>query len=187
MKVTFRTDPVGYQPYARDPVTGARPWVRPGTAGMENRIGGLEKQETTGNVSYDAVNHEVMCKARAAKIANIKVPDLEVHGDPGDLLFIGWGSTYGAIRTAVDAARARGFKVAHAHLRHMHPLPANTAEVLRSFRRVVVPEMNLGQLSLWLRAQTGVGCISLPKVQGRMFKVSELIEAIAQHGMEDAK
>ena len=184
MKVQFLTDPEGYQPYGRDPVTGARPWVRPGTPKMENRIGGLEKQESTGNVSYDAVNHEVMVKARAAKIANIKVPDLEVHGDRDGLLLDGWGSTYGAIRTAVDAARARGHKVAHAHFRHLHPLPANTAEVLASFGTVVVPEMNLGQLALWLRAQTGVGCISLPKVQGRMFKVSELIDAIVQHGQE---
>ena len=186
MKVRFRTDPEGFLPYERDPVTLARPWVRPGTPGMEHRIGGLEKQDLTGTVSYDGANHERMVHLRAEKVAGIVVPDLEVYGDPGELLLVGWGSTYGAIRTAVDIARARGLRVAHAHMRYLNPLPRNTAAVLGSFRRVIVPEMNLGQLSLWLRAQTGIHALPLSKVQGRMFKVSELVDAIAREGREDA-
>jgi 2-oxoglutarate ferredoxin oxidoreductase subunit alpha len=176
--VKFRTDTANFLPYQRDPATLARPWVRPGTPGLEHRIGGIEKQDGTGNVSYDPANHEHMCKLRAAKIAGITVPDLEVHGDPDELLVIGWGSTYGAIRTAVDQARAAGVRVAHAHLRHMNPLPANTMDVVKSFRRVLVPEMNLGQLVRVLRAESLVDCISLPKIRGQAFKVGEILDAI---------
>jgi 2-oxoglutarate/2-oxoacid ferredoxin oxidoreductase subunit alpha len=176
--VHFRTDPSGFLAYKRDPDTLAREWVRPGTPGLEHRIGGIEKQDLTGNVNYEPLNHERMCKLRAEKIARIKVPDLEVYGDTGDLLVLGWGSTFGAIRSAVDAARARGLRVGHAHLRHLNPMPANTGEVLRSFRRVLVPEMNLGQLVRILRAEYLVDCISLPKIQGQAFKVSEILDAI---------
>ncbi|MDP2315565.1 MAG: 2-oxoacid:acceptor oxidoreductase subunit alpha [Pseudomonadota bacterium] len=176
--VKFRTDPVDFQPYRRDPATLVRPWVRPGTPGLEHRIGGIEKQDVTGAVNYEPLNHEHMCKIRAEKIARIQVPDLEVYGDPGDLLVLGWGSTFGAIRSAVDQARSQGVRVGHAHLKYLNPMPANTAEVLRSFRRVLVPEMNLGQLVRILRAEFLLECISLPKIQGQAFKVREILEAI---------
>jgi 2-oxoglutarate ferredoxin oxidoreductase subunit alpha len=176
--VVFHTDPADFQPYRRDPASLARPWVRPGTPGLEHRIGGIEKQDVTGNVNYEPLNHELMCKIRAEKIARIKVPDLEIYGDPDDLLVLGWGSTFGAIRSAVDQARSEGVRVAHAHLKYLNPMPANTAELLRSFKRVLVPEMNLGQLSRILRAEFLLDCISLPKVQGQAFKVREILEAI---------
>jgi 2-oxoglutarate ferredoxin oxidoreductase subunit alpha len=176
--VAFHTDPADFQPYRRDPASLARPWVRPGTPGLEHRIGGIEKQDVTGNVNYEPLNHELMCKIRAEKIARIKVPDLEIYGDPDDLLVLGWGSTFGAIRSAVDQARSQGVRVAHAHLKYLNPMPANTAELLRSFKRVLVPEMNLGQLSRILRAEFLLDCISLPKVQGQAFKVREILEAI---------
>jgi 2-oxoglutarate ferredoxin oxidoreductase subunit alpha len=181
MQVRFRTDPEGFLPYKRDPETLARPWVRPGTPGMEHRIGGIEKQENTGNVNYEPLNHERMCRIRAEKIAKIPVPDLEVHGDSDDLLVVGWGSTFGAIRSAVDLARSRGLRVGHAHLRHLNPLPANTVEVLRRASRVIVPEMNLGQLVRILRTESLVDCISLPKIQGQAFKVGEIYDAIVRN------
>jgi 2-oxoglutarate ferredoxin oxidoreductase subunit alpha len=176
--VHFRTDPEGFLPYKRDADTLARPWVRPGTPGMEHRIGGIEKQDLTGNVNYEPLNHEKMCKIRAEKIARIQVPDLEVYGDEGDLLVIGWGSTFGAIRSAVDTARSRGLRVGHAHIRHLNPMPKNTGDVLRRSKRVLVPEMNLGQLVRILRAEYLVDCVSLPKIQGQAFKVSEILSAI---------
>ncbi len=176
--VHFRTDPADFQPYARNPETLARPWVRPGTPGLEHRIGGIEKQDVTGNVNYEPLNHEHMCKLRAEKIARIQVPDLEVYGDRDDLLVLGWGSTFGAIRSAVDQARSQGIRVGHAHLKYLNPMPANTAELLRSFQRVLVPEMNLGQLVRVLRAEYLLECVSLPKIQGQAFKVREILEAI---------
>jgi 2-oxoglutarate ferredoxin oxidoreductase subunit alpha len=185
--VSFRTEAEGFRAYARDPETLARPWVRPGTPGLEHRIGGLEKADGTGNVSYDPANHEKMVKLRAAKVAGVKVPDLEVYGDTGGLLVVGWGSTYGAIRVAVDHARRAGFRVGHAHIRHIHPLPGNLAEVLRRYDRVIVPEMNLGQLVKLLRDQTLVDCVSVPKVMGQAFKVSEVLAAIRHHQVVEAK
>ena len=176
--VHFRTDPEGFLAYKRDPDTFARDWVRPGTPGLEHRIGGIEKQENTGNVNYEPLNHERMCKIRAEKIAKIVVPDLEVYGDEEDLLIVGWGSTFGAIRSAVDLARSRGIRVGHAHLRHMNPMPKNTGDVLKRARRVLVPEMNLGQLVRILRAEYLIDCISLPKIQGQAFKVGEIFDAI---------
>jgi 2-oxoglutarate ferredoxin oxidoreductase subunit alpha len=184
--VTFRTDPVGFQAYARDPETLARPWVRPGTPGLEHRIGGIEKQDGTGAVSYDPANHEHMVQTRAAKIAGIKVPDLEVCGDDGDMLVCSWGSTYGAVRVAVDAARKEGIRVGHAHFRWMNPLPANTVEVLRRQRLVLVPEMNLGQLVKVLRERSVVDCVSVPKIQGQAFKVVEILNAIRLHQHHEA-
>jgi 2-oxoglutarate ferredoxin oxidoreductase subunit alpha len=175
-----------FLPYLRDDTTLARPWARPGTPGLEHRIGGIEKQDRTGNVNYEPKNHEHMVKMRAAKIAGIPVPDLDVHGDPGELLVVGWGSTFGAIRVAVDQARRQGVKVAHAHLRHLDPLPANTADVLRSFKRVLVPEMNLGQLSRILRDLALVDCVSVPKVQGQAFKVGELVDVIRGNAEQEA-
>ncbi|MFZ5476952.1 MAG: 2-oxoacid:acceptor oxidoreductase subunit alpha [Myxococcota bacterium] len=184
LPVRFRTDPAGFQPYGRDPDTLARPWVRPGTPGLEHRIGGLEKADGTGNVSYDPANHDRMVRLRASKVAGVAVPDQEVFGDPDGLLVVGWGSTYGAIRTAVDQARARGHRVGHAHVRYLNPLPRNLADVLARYDRVLVPEMNLGQLSLWLRAKTGITPVPLTKVQGRMFKVQEIVDAIVRNRPE---
>jgi len=186
LRVTFRTDPVGFKAYERNPETLARPWVRPGTPGLEHRIGGIEKAEGTGNVSYEPANHERMVQLRAEKIACIAVPDLEVYGDAEGLLVVGWGSTWGAIRSAVDMARSRGIKVGHAHLRHLNPLPKNVGEVFRRYERVLVPEMNLGQLVKVLRDVTLVDCISLPKVQGQAFKVSEILSAIRTHASKEA-
>ncbi len=184
--VHFPTDPVQFKPYGRSPDTLARSWIRPGTPGMEHRIGGLEKQDITGNISYDPDNHEHMVKTRAAKIAGIKVPDLEVHGDPDGILVVGWGSTWGAIRVAVDLARREGVRVGHAHLRHLNPLPKNVTQLLRRYGRVLVPEMNLGQLVHILRDVTLVDCVSVPKVMGQAFKVDEVLEAIRRNPVPEA-
>ena len=186
LRVTFRTDPAGFKAYERNPETLARPWVRPGTPGLEHRIGGIEKAEGTGNVSYEPANHERMVQLRAEKIARIAVPDLDVYGDAEGLLVVGWGSTWGAIRSAVDMARSRGMKVGHAHLRHLNPLPGNLKDVFARYDRVLVPEMNLGQLVKVLRDVTLVDCISLPKVQGQAFKVSEILSAIRTHASKEA-
>jgi 2-oxoglutarate ferredoxin oxidoreductase subunit alpha len=175
-ELNFCSVPESFAPYARDPATLARPWVVPGTPGLEHRIGGLEKQDVTGAVSYDSANHERMVGLRAQKIAGIAadIPPLAVHGDGTDLLVLGWGSTFGAIRQAVDNARKQGYAVASAHLRHINPLPGNTGEVLRRFRHVLVPELNLGQLRLLLRAQFLVDVIGLNKVRGQPFLTSEI-------------
>ncbi len=176
--VTFRTDPQGFYPYLRDPETLARPWVIPGAPGLEHRIGGLEKENITGNVSYDPLNHEQMVRIRAEKIARIvhEIPEAQVYGDPsGDLLIVGWGSTYGAITHAVKLLRQQGHRVSSLHLRYLNPMPANVGQVLAGFRRVLVPEMNLGQLLMMLRAQFLVDAVGLCKVQGRPFKVSEIM------------
>jgi 2-oxoglutarate/2-oxoacid ferredoxin oxidoreductase subunit alpha len=175
--VKFRTDPQGFQPYQRDPDTLARPWAIPGTLGLEHRIGGLEKQENTGNVNYEPLNHERMVRLRAAKVAAIvqDVPDVVPAGDAeGDLLIVGWGSTYGPITAALRAQRAQGRKIGHVHLRHLNPLPKNLGDVLKRYRKVVVPEMNLGQLVWVLRAKFLVDAISYGKVQGKPFKQAEI-------------
>jgi 2-oxoglutarate ferredoxin oxidoreductase subunit alpha len=176
-QVEFRTDPNGFFPYLRDPETLSRPWVIPGTPGLEHRIGGLEKEYLTGNVSYAPTNHEQMIRVRARKIAGIvrEIPPLEVFGpSSGDLLVVGWGSTYGAITQAVRELQAAGHRVAHVHLRHLHPLPADLGDVLGRYRHVLVPEMNLGQLVRLLRAEYLVDAIGFNKIHGRPFKVSEL-------------
>jgi 2-oxoglutarate/2-oxoacid ferredoxin oxidoreductase subunit alpha len=175
--VTFRTEPEGFMPYARDPQTLARPWAVPGTPGLEHRIGGLEKQDVTGNVNYEPLNHEKMVRLRAAKVEAIvqDVPDVVPVGDPdGDLLLVGWGSTYGAITAALRAQRAKGARVGHVHLRHLNPLPANLGEVLKRYKRVVVPEMNLGQLLWVLRAKYLIDAEGLNKVQGKPFMQHEI-------------
>jgi 2-oxoglutarate ferredoxin oxidoreductase subunit alpha len=177
MKVTFRTEPQAFLPYARDPQTLSRPWAVPGTPGLEHRIGGLEKQENTGNVNYEALNHDTMCRLRAAKVEAVarEIPDVVPAGDPdGDLLIVGWGSTYGAITAALRAQRDQGRRIGHVHLRHLNPFPKNLGEVLKRYRKVVVPEMNLGQLVWMLRAKYLVDAISYNKVQGKPFKVSEI-------------
>jgi 2-oxoglutarate ferredoxin oxidoreductase subunit alpha len=182
--VTFRTDPQGFQPFLRDPHTLARNWAIPGTPGLAHRIGGLEKDYDTGHISYDGPNHELMCQTRAAKIAGIAkdVPlqRIEVGDESGALLVLGWGSTYGAIREAVQRCRARGLSVSHAHVHYLNPLPQNLGEVLKRFQRVLVPELNLGQLVKLLRSQYLVPAESFPKVQGHPFKISEIEERIRQ-------
>jgi 2-oxoglutarate ferredoxin oxidoreductase subunit alpha len=175
--VTFRTDPENFLPYARDPQTLSRPWAVPGTPGLEHRIGGLEKQDGTGNVNYEPLNHEKMVRLRAAKVEAIAqdIPPAEPVGDPdGDLLIVGWGSTYGAITAALRTQRDRGRRIGHVHLRHLNPLPSNLGEVLKRYKRVLVPEMNLGQLYWVLRAKYLVDAIGLNKVQGKPFMQSEI-------------
>ncbi len=165
-----------FQPYARDLETLARQFAIPGTPGLEHRIGGLEKTNGAGEISYAPANHDLMVRVRQAKIDGIGVPDLDVDDPTGDaeLLLIGWGSTYGPIREACRRARRRGTKVAHAHLRHLNPLPANLGEVLRSYPKVVAPEMNLGQLALLLRGKYLVDIQSVTKVQGVAFLADEV-------------
>jgi 2-oxoglutarate ferredoxin oxidoreductase subunit alpha len=167
-----------FLPYARDDRL-ARPWVAPGTPGLQHRIGGLEKADGSGNISYDGANHQRMTDLRAAKVAGIEVPDLEVEGD-GDLLVLGWGSSYGSIGAGARRVRDAGGRVATAHLRHLNPLPANLGEVLRSFERVLVPEMNTGQLAHELRAQLLVEVESYTKVQGQPLLPSEMEQAILE-------
>ncbi|MGD0842553.1 MAG: 2-oxoacid:acceptor oxidoreductase subunit alpha [Candidatus Acidiferrales bacterium] len=175
--VHFATDPDHFQPYSRDPETLARPWAIPGTPGLEHRVGGLEKQDITGNVNYEPLNHEKMVRLRAAKVEAViaEVPDVVPSGDPdGDLLIVAWGSTFGAITAAVATARANGRRVGHVHLRHLNPLPRNLGEVLGRYRTVLVPEMNMGQLVMLLRAKYLVDAQSYSKIQGRPFKQAEI-------------
>jgi 2-oxoglutarate ferredoxin oxidoreductase subunit alpha len=175
--VEFATDPDGFQPYMRNPETLARSWAIPGTPGLEHRIGGLEKADITGNVSYDPENHMHMILTRAAKIERIAddIPELEVFGEPhGRLLVIGWGSTYGAITSAVEEYQRRGKSVSSIHLRYLNPFPRNLGDILGRFDRVLVPELNMGQLAMLLRAKYLVPAVSYPKVKGKPFKISEL-------------
>jgi 2-oxoglutarate ferredoxin oxidoreductase subunit alpha len=171
-----------FWPYLRDPATLARPWAVPGTAGLEHRIGGIEKADGSGNISYDPGNHDRMVRLRQAKIDGIAqdIPALTVEDPDGDadVLVLGWGSTYGPIGAAVEMVRAEGGRVAHAQLRHLNPLPANTADVLAQYRRVLVPEMNLGQLSMVIRARYLVDAIPFTRVRGLPFKSDELADAI---------
>ncbi len=179
--VTFATDPETFRPYSRDPETLARPWAVPGTPGLEHRIGGLEKSDVTGNVSYDAANHDKMVRFRAEKVERIAndIPELEVIGDAdGGLLVLGWGSTYGPIISAVQSARARGLPVSCAHLRHLSPFPRNLGEVLSRYDRVLVPEMNLGQLLMLVRAKYLIDAVGLHQVTGRPFKIAEIEQKI---------
>jgi 2-oxoglutarate ferredoxin oxidoreductase subunit alpha len=175
--VKFATDPNGYQPYKRDPETLSRPWAIPGTPGLEHRLGGLEKQETTGNINYEPLNHEKMVRLRAAKVEAIAqdIPDVVPAGDPdGDLLIVAWGSTYGPITAALATQRAAGHRIGHVHLRYLNPLPRNLGEVLQRYRRVLVPEMNMGQLLYVLRAKYLVDAEGYNKIQGRPFKQAEI-------------
>jgi 2-oxoglutarate ferredoxin oxidoreductase subunit alpha len=179
LAVANATDPATYRPYQRDPETLARPWATPGTPGLEHRIGGLEKADVIGNVSYDPDNHHRMQMLRAAKVAGIAddIPPLEVFGpEAGDLLILGWGSTYGAIRSAVERLAANGRSVAHAHLRHVNPFPANTEEVLRSYKRVLIPEVNLGQLLVLVRARYLIDAIGYNRSRGKPFRITEIVD-----------
>lgn len=179
------TNPDGtteFMPFARDPETLARPWALPGTPGLEHRIGGIEKANITGHISYDPDNHDLMVRLRQAKIDGIanSIPDLDVddpHGD-ADVLVLGWGSTYGPIGASVRRARKHGVKVAQAHLRYLNPFPRNTGEVVKHYRKVIIPEMNLGQLALLIRGRFLVDAISYNQVRGMPFKASELEDVI---------
>jgi 2-oxoglutarate ferredoxin oxidoreductase subunit alpha len=176
----FATDPAGFQPYARDEKL-ARPWAAPGTPGLRHRIGGLEKEDVTGNISYDPANHEHMTRLRAERVARVEVPDVEVDDPDGDaaLLVLGWGSSYGAIQGAARRLRReQGLKLATAHVRHLNPLPGNLEEVLRSYERVLVPEMNMGQLSRLLRAEYLIDVESYTKVDGLPIFTRDVMEQV---------
>jgi 2-oxoglutarate ferredoxin oxidoreductase subunit alpha len=182
--VPFTSEPNdgdAFLPYLRDPETLARPWAIPGTPGLEHRLGGLEKEDLTGNVSYDPGNHELMTRLRQDKIARIAhdIPPVTIHEDENaDLLVVGWGSTYSAIVAGVRRARKHGHKVARIHLRHVNPFPANLGEVLERYPKILIPEMNRGQLVRLLRAEYLIPAESYPKVQGIPFKISEIEDKI---------
>jgi 2-oxoglutarate/2-oxoacid ferredoxin oxidoreductase subunit alpha len=181
--VKFATDPVSFLPYKRDPQTLARPWAVPGTPGLEHRIGGLEKQDPTGNINYEPLNHEKMVRVRAAKVAAVAqdIPNVLPAGDlEGDLLIVAWGSTCGSITAALKAQRAKGRKIGHLHLRHLNPLPSNLGDVLKRYKKVLVPELNMGQLLWVLRAKYLVDAVGLNKIQGRPFKQAELEQKIEE-------
>ncbi|MFQ5767030.1 MAG: 2-oxoacid:acceptor oxidoreductase subunit alpha [Acidobacteriota bacterium] len=183
ISVSLRKDPEGFLPYERDERTLARPWALPGTPGLEHRVGGLEKQYGTGNVSYDPANHERMVRVRLEKVQRVvqDIPDLPIHGShQGDVLVLGWGGTHGAILAAVNRLQAAGRRVACAHLRHLNPFPRNLGKVLTSFQHVLVPELNMGQLSMLLRAQYLVDVVSFNKVQGRPFMEQEIVSRVEQ-------
>jgi len=179
LHVEFAKTQEDFQPYLRDPKTLARPWAIPGTKGIEHRIGGLEKADVTGDISYDAANHDLMVRARAAKVAGIEVPNLVVDDPTGeaDVLLLGWGSTYGPIASAVELLRANGEHIAQAHLRYINPFPKNLGDVLKKYSKVIVPEMNLGQLSMLLRAQYLKDVIGYNMVRGLPFTTTEIVEA----------
>ncbi|MCC6853516.1 MAG: 2-oxoacid:acceptor oxidoreductase subunit alpha [Comamonadaceae bacterium] len=180
IEIRHRSDAEGFQPYARD-ANLARAWVVPGTPGMEHRIGGLEKDFLSGDISHDPINHERMVQVRAAKVQGIAkdLPPSRVEGpERGRLLLVGWGSTYGAIAQAREQAAAQGVRVAHLHLRHLNPLPSDLGAILARYDQVLVPELNLGQLSRLLRERYLVDAQSLSKVQGKPFKVAEILDRI---------
>jgi 2-oxoglutarate ferredoxin oxidoreductase subunit alpha len=181
IKIDFWEKPNGFHPYARDEVTLARPWAKPGTPGLEHRIGGLEKSHIYGKVSYDPQNHDFMVKLRAEKIrrAQADIPDIQVYGpDDAELLVLGWGSTFGHIRAVVDRAIEKGWPVAQAHLRYINPFPKNLNDVLKKFKRILIPELNLGQILLLIKGKFGVDAVGFNKVTGTPFKESELMKAV---------
>jgi 2-oxoglutarate ferredoxin oxidoreductase subunit alpha len=181
--VHFETNPENFQPYRRDPQTLARPWAVPGTPGLEHRIGGLEKQDVTGNVNYEPLNHERMVRLRAEKVAGIAqdIPDVvPVGADSGDLVIVSWGSTSGPITAALKSEKFNGRRIGHIHLRHLNPLPKNLGDVLMRYDKVLVPEMNMGQLVMVLRAKYLVDAEGFNKIQGKPFKTSEIERKIEQ-------
>src|ERR1700751_4229544 len=181
--VHFAADSNGFHPYKRNPETLARPWAIPGTPGLEHRIGGLEKQDVTGNINYEPLNHENMVRIRAAKVDAITqdVPNVMPNGDPdGDLLIVSWGSTFGSITQSLKAQREKGRKIGHLHLRYLNPLPANVGDILKRYKNVLVPGLNMGQILWVLRAKYLVPAIGLNKIQGRPFKQSELDQKIEE-------
>jgi 2-oxoglutarate ferredoxin oxidoreductase subunit alpha len=183
ISVTFRTEAEGFAPYLRDPATLARPWVRPGTPGLEHRIGGIEKQDVTGNISYDPENHDHMVRTRAEKVRRVaqEIPPTAINGPvTGDVLVVGWGGTYGAITAAVEEAQMEGKGVAAVHLRHLNPLPPDLGQILRQYRRVLVPEINSGQLVRVLRAEYLVDAVGFNRVSGMPLASQDILEAINQ-------
>src|SRR6266542_4579237 len=183
IEIQFRSDPEGFFPYLRDPATLARPWVRPGTPGLEHRIGGIEKQDVTGNISYDPENHDHMVKTRAEKVRRVaqEIPPTTINGPvTGDVLVVGWGGTYGAITAAVEEAQLEGRAVAAVHLRHLNPLPPDLGQILRQYRRVLVPEINSGQLVRVLRAEYLVDAVGYNRVSGMPLASQDILEAINQ-------
>ncbi len=181
IEVKFRTEPEGFAPYLRDENL-ARPWAIPGTPGLEHRIGGLEKKHIQGGISYDPANHEFMVRTRDEKIKGVvqDVPDLVVDGEQeGDLVVVGWGGTYGAIREAITLSRKKGYKVSQAHFKYLNPMPKNTEAALKKFKQVLVPELNLGQFAAMLKSRFLIDVIQYNKVQGLPFKVAELENKIA--------
>ena len=181
--MSFHTDPETFEPYRRDPETLVRPWALPGTPGCEHRLGGLEKQDGSGNVSYDAANHDKMVRLRAEKIERVSddIPELDIDGPAsGKLLVLGWGSTYGAITSAVRRARASGHAVSQAHLRYLNPFPRNMGDVLARFERVLVPEINMGQLALLLQGRFLKKIDSQTKVDGLPFGAGGIMDRIVE-------
>ena len=181
---TEPNDGAAFRPYLRDEATGARPWAIPGTPGLEHRVGGLEKEAVTGNVCYDGENHEAMVHVRQAKIeaAQAVIPPMEIGGAvEADTLVLGWGGTRGAILEAVDRLAQEGIEVAHAHLRHLNPFPGDLGEVLGRYRRVIVPEINSGQLRFLLRGKYMCDAKGVNVLRGRSFQVQELIDGIKGH------
>jgi 2-oxoglutarate ferredoxin oxidoreductase subunit alpha len=190
IKVEFasKVDGQEFLPYARDDETLSRPWAIPGTPGLQHRVGGITGEHLTGNISYSPSNHELMIRMRARKSAGItrEIPPIEIFGDAdgGDIVMLGWGSTFGSLREAVKQMREKGKKVSHIHLRYLNPLPSDLGDQLRKFKKVLVPEMNLGQLLKLVRADYLVDAIGFNKIQGRPFKVNELTTRIAR-ALED--
>jgi 2-oxoglutarate/2-oxoacid ferredoxin oxidoreductase subunit alpha len=183
IEAKYETNPVGFQPYKRNPDTLARPWAIPGTPGLEHRIGGIEKQDVTGNINYEPLNHEHMVRTRAEKVAGIAqdIPEIVPEGDAsGDLLIVAWGSTNGPITAAMNSQREKGRKIGHVHLRHLNPFPRNLGEVMNRYKKILVPEMNMGQLVMVLRAKYLVDAQSYGKIQGKPFKQSEIEDKIEE-------
>ena len=192
LRTEFATEPnsedgTTFLPYLRDPVTLARPWAVPGTPGLEHRIGGLEKADKTGDISYDPANHDFMVRTRAARIEGIEVPDVEVEDPDGTarVLVLGWGSTYGPIGAAARALRQRGLPIAQAHLRHLSPMPKNLGAVLAAYDKVVIPEMNLGQLAGVIRSKFLIDAIAYNQVRGLPFTAAEL-ESVLEEVVKNA-
>jgi len=175
--VHFETNPEGFLPYKRNPSTLARPWAIPGTPGLEHRVGGIEKHDVTGNINYEPLNHEHMVRTRAEKVEGIAqdIPEIVPEGDQsGDLLIVAWGSTAGPITAAMKPMREKGHRIGHVHLRYLNPLPRNLGDILKRYKKVLVPEMNMGQLVMLLRAKFLVDAESYGKIQGKPFKQSEI-------------
>jgi 2-oxoglutarate ferredoxin oxidoreductase subunit alpha len=187
------SDKPGFRPYRRDPETLARPWAVPGTPGLEHRIGGLEKLDELGTVSYDPDNHHRMNLLRAEKVARVArdIPPTEIYGEStGDLLILGWGSTYGSIRSAVERLQSRGKRVSHAHLRYLNPLPTDLEAMLKNFKHVLMPELNAGQLRMLIRAKYLVDAVGFNLVRGKPFQIGEIeakAESILGESVEAAK
>jgi 2-oxoglutarate ferredoxin oxidoreductase subunit alpha len=189
LEVQFRAEKEGFFPYLRDAATLARPWVKPGTPGLEHRIGGIEKQDVTGNISYDPENHDHMVRTRAEKVRRVaqEIPPTSINGPAtGDLLVVGWGGTYGSITAAVERAQSEGRSVASIHLRYLNPLPPDLGHILREYRKVLVPEINSGQLVRVLRAEYLVDAVGFNRVRGLPLASDEIYEAIKQLGGSQA-